>query len=81
MRPNFPSQIAQRLAAPLQTYWELLRILASSRPRAPSINGKTKMMQRKAQSYMGKSPILKGIGKLYGGLWCLFSVGVELPWQ
>jgi hypothetical protein len=38
-------------------------------------------MQRKAQSYMGKSPILKGIGKLYGGLWCLFSVGVELPWQ
>ena len=31
MRPNFPSQIAQRLAAPFQRYWELLRIFASSR--------------------------------------------------
>jgi hypothetical protein len=33
------------------------------------------MMPSKPQSYMGKSPILKGIGKLYGGLWCLFSDG------
>jgi hypothetical protein len=33
------------------------------------------MMQGQAQSYMGKSPILKGIGRLYGGLWCLFSGG------
>jgi hypothetical protein len=29
MRPNFPPQIAQRLIAPLQGYWELLRIVAS----------------------------------------------------
>jgi hypothetical protein len=33
------------------------------------------MMPGEAQSYMGKSPILKGIGRLYGGLWCLFSGG------
>jgi hypothetical protein len=31
------------------------------------------MMPGEAQSYMGKSPILKGIGKLYGGLWCCFE--------
>src|SRR5258708_40262489 len=29
MRPNFPSQIAQRLAAPFQGCWGLLRIVAS----------------------------------------------------
>jgi hypothetical protein len=33
------------------------------------------MMPVKAQSYMGKSPILKGMGRLYGGLWRLFSGG------
>jgi hypothetical protein len=33
------------------------------------------MMPGEAQSYMGKSTILKGIGRLYGGLWCLFSRG------
>jgi hypothetical protein len=32
MRPNFPSQIAQRWIAPLQGYWELLRIVASCGP-------------------------------------------------
>ena len=32
MRPNLPSQIAQRLAAPCQKHWELLRILASCSP-------------------------------------------------
>jgi hypothetical protein len=32
MRPNFPPQIAQRLIAPLQGYWELLRIVASCGP-------------------------------------------------
>jgi hypothetical protein len=29
MRPNLPSQIAQRWAAPFQGYWGLLRIVAS----------------------------------------------------
>jgi hypothetical protein len=37
------------------------------------------MIQGEAQSYMGKSPILKGIGKLYGGLWRSFSAGVDFP--
>jgi hypothetical protein len=32
MRPNFPSQIAQRLAAPFQRYWALLRIFVSCGP-------------------------------------------------
>jgi hypothetical protein len=32
MRPNLPSQIAQRLAAPLQRHWKLLRIVVSSGP-------------------------------------------------
>jgi hypothetical protein len=32
MSPNFPSQIAQRWAAPLQTYWGLPRIFASFGP-------------------------------------------------
>jgi hypothetical protein len=34
MRPNFPSQIAQRLAAPFQGYWSLLCIFASCGPCA-----------------------------------------------
>jgi hypothetical protein len=38
-------------------------------------------MQRKAQSYMGKSPSLKGFSRLYGGLWCLFSARADLPSQ
>jgi hypothetical protein len=32
MRPNFPSQIAQRLAAPFHGYWRVLRIFASCEP-------------------------------------------------
>jgi hypothetical protein len=32
MRPNLPSQIAQRLAATLQRYWRPLRIVVSSEP-------------------------------------------------
>jgi hypothetical protein len=36
MRPNFPSQIAQRLAALFQRYWELLRISVSCRPGVDS---------------------------------------------
>jgi hypothetical protein len=36
MRPNLPSQIAQRLAAPFQGYWELLRIVASWGPSVGS---------------------------------------------
>lgn len=36
MRPNFPSQIAQRLAGPLQMYCGLLRIVASYEPCADS---------------------------------------------
>jgi hypothetical protein len=32
----------------------------------------TKMIEIGAQSYVGKSPILKGIGELYGGLGCVF---------
>lgn len=33
------------------------------------ISGETKMTEAEPQSYMGKSPILKGIRKLYRGLW------------
>jgi hypothetical protein len=29
-------------------------------------------MRGKAQSYMGKNPLLKGIGGLYGSLRCVF---------
>jgi len=31
------------------------------------------MIEIEAQSYVGKSPILKGIGELYRGLWCAFG--------
>jgi hypothetical protein len=34
-------------------------------------------MQGNAQSYMGKNPLLKGLGGLYGGLWCLFSARAD----
>lgn len=32
MRPNFPSQIAQRFAAPFRKCWGLLRIVVPCRP-------------------------------------------------
>jgi hypothetical protein len=36
------------------------------------------MIEIEAQSYVGKSPILKGIGELYRGLWCAFG-DADLP--
>jgi hypothetical protein len=43
----------------------------------------TTMIEIEAQSYVGKSPVLKGIGELYGGLWWVFrvqSIGRRKSW-
>ena len=53
MRPNFPSQIAQRLAAPLQRYWGLLRILLTCN-RLFRLAVRLGGSRRLPQSYVGK---------------------------
>jgi hypothetical protein len=53
MRPNFPSQIAQRLAALLRRYWELLRIFVTCN-RIFRIAARLRGSGQPAQSYMGK---------------------------
>jgi hypothetical protein len=60
MRPNFPAQIAQRLAAPLQRYWGLLRIFITC-DRLFRLAGRLGGSWRLTQSYVGKRLVWKRI--------------------
>jgi hypothetical protein len=63
MRPNFPSQIAQRVAAPLQRYWGLLRIFITC-DRLFRLAGRLGESRRLPQSYVGKRLVWKRMSRV-----------------